>query len=44
MDQMGLKFKFRSRKKYNSYQGQTSHIAENFLDRNFTPDQLAPVN
>ena len=35
MDQMGLKSKVRSRKKYNSYQGQTSHIAENLLDRNF---------
>mgnify|MGYP000944761639 FL=1 len=39
MDQMGLKSKVRSRKKYNSYQGQTSHIAENLLDRNFTPEQ-----
>ena len=35
MDQMGLKSKVRSRKKYNSYQSQTSHIAENLLDRNF---------
>ena len=39
MDQMGLKSKVRSRKKYNSYQGQTSHIAENLLERNFTPEQ-----
>ncbi len=37
MDQMGLKSKVRSRRKYNSYQGQTSHVAENLLDRNFTP-------
>ena len=35
MDQMGLKSKVRSRRKYNSYQGQTSHVAENLLDRNF---------
>jgi len=39
MDQMGLKSKVRSRRKYNSYQGQTSHVAENLLDRNFTPEQ-----
>lgn len=39
MNQMGLKSKVRPRKKYNSYKGQTSHIAKNVLARNFTPQQ-----
>lgn len=39
MDQMRLKSKVRPRRKYNSYKGQTSHIADNLLDRNFTPDK-----
>ncbi|CAB0579702.1 hypothetical protein FRC0129_00168 [Corynebacterium diphtheriae] len=39
MDQMGLKSKVRPRKKYTSYQGQTSHIAKNLLDCNVTPEQ-----
>lgn len=39
MDQMGLKSKVRPRKKYNSFKGQTSHIADNLLNRNFTPEK-----
>ncbi|ALC05582.1 transposase for insertion sequence [Corynebacterium deserti GIMN1.010] len=37
MDHMGLKSKVRTRRKYNSYKGHISHIADNILDRNFTP-------
>lgn len=39
MDQMNLKSKVRPRKKYSSYQGQISYIAENLLNRNFTPNK-----
>lgn len=39
MKQMGLKSKVRPRKKYSSYQGNISHIADNVLDRNFTPEE-----
>lgn len=39
MDQMRLKSKVRPRRKYNSHKGQTSRIADNLLDRNFTPDK-----
>ncbi|BFM33238.1 hypothetical protein KPHES18084_14800 [Corynebacterium ulcerans] len=39
MDQMRLKSKVRPRRKYKSYKGQTSRIADNLLDRNFTPDK-----
>lgn len=39
MDQMGLKSKVRPRKRYSSYKGRTSEIAENVLGRNFTPGQ-----
>lgn len=39
MDQMGLKSKVRTRKKYSSFKGQSSHIAENLLNRNFAPDK-----
>lgn len=38
MSQMGLKSKARLRRKYNSYQGVVSAIAENVLDRDFAPD------
>lgn len=38
MNQMGLKSKARPRRKYNSYKGTISAIADNVLDRNFTPD------
>lgn len=37
MRQLGLKSKVR-RRKYNSYKGSVSHIADNLLDRQFTPD------
>ena len=37
MRDMGLKAKIRQRRPYNSYAGSISHIAENKLDRNFTP-------
>lgn len=37
MRQLGLVSKIR-RKKYNSYRGTTSHIADNVLDRNFAQD------
>ncbi|SPJ40125.1 hypothetical protein CHUV2995_00910 [Corynebacterium diphtheriae subsp. lausannense] len=39
MDKLGLKSKVRTKKKYNSYKGTVSHIAENMLDRYFTPDK-----
>lgn len=39
MDKLGLKSKVRAKKKYNSYKGTVSHIAENMLDRYFTPDK-----
>lgn len=39
MDQMRLKSQVRARKKYNSHKSQISHIANNVLDRNFTPDK-----
>lgn len=39
MDQIGLKYKVRAGKKYSSYQGQVSCIAENLLNRNFTPKE-----
>ena len=39
MDHMGLKSKVRPRKKYNSYKGQISLIADNILERNFEPKQ-----
>lgn len=37
MDANGWKSKVRKKSKYNSYQGTISTIAENVLDRNFTP-------
>ncbi|AKE42202.1 transposase-like protein [Corynebacterium kutscheri] len=40
---MGLKSKYRTCKKYNSYKGQISHIAENILNRNFTPGRSNAV-
>lgn len=43
MDQMGLKSKVRPRKKYNSYKGHISRIADNILDRNFTPGESNTV-
>lgn len=43
MDQMGLKSKARTRKKYSSYKGQVSHIAENILNRDFTPGRSNAV-
>lgn len=39
MKQLGLKSKVRAKKKYNSYKGTVSHIANNVLDRCFTPDE-----
>ncbi|SDR68042.1 putative transposase [Corynebacterium timonense] len=39
MREMGLKAKIRQRRPYISYTGTTSHIAENTLERNFTPDK-----
>lgn len=39
MDELGLKSKVRVKRKYNSYQGTVSHIANNVLDRRFTPDK-----
>ncbi len=38
MNQMGLKSKARPRRKYNSYKGEVNAIADNVLDREFTPD------
>lgn len=35
MDQLNLKSKVRIRRKYSSYRGKTSHIAENLLKRQF---------
>lgn len=35
MDQLGLKSKVRVRRKYSSYRGTFSHIADNILDRDF---------
>lgn len=35
MDQLGLKSKVRVKRKYSSYQGHNSHIADNLLDRAF---------
>lgn len=35
MDQLGLKSKVRIKRKYVSYQGTTSHIADNHLARDF---------
>lgn len=35
MDQLNLKSKVRIRRKYSSYKGKTSHIAENLLKRQF---------
>ncbi len=35
MQQLGLRAKVRARRRYNSYQGGSSHIAENHLARNF---------
>lgn len=40
MSQLGLKSKVRLKRKYNSYKGTTSHIAENHLKRDF--DATAP--
>lgn len=39
MDALGLKSKVRPKKKYNSYKGTVSHIADNVLDRQFTPEK-----
>lgn len=39
MNQLGLKSKVRTKKKYNSYKGTVSHIARNVLNRCFTPDE-----
>ena len=39
MREMGLKAKIRQRRPYVSYNGTISHIADNKLDRNFTPDK-----
>lgn len=38
MDQLGLGSRVRSRKRCSSYKGQASYIAQNLLDRNFTPE------
>ena len=38
MRQMGLKSKVRPRRRYSSYRGTVSHIAENVLARDFEPD------
>ena len=39
MSEMGLRAKVRRRRPYVSYNGTTSHIANNTLDRKFTPDK-----
>ncbi|PZQ27185.1 MAG: IS3 family transposase, partial [Corynebacterium propinquum] len=39
MCEMGLRAKVRQRRPYVSYNGTTSHIAENTLERKFTPDK-----
>ncbi|WP_415874052.1 IS3 family transposase [Corynebacterium jeikeium] len=39
MCEMGLRAKIRQRRPYVSYAGTISHIADNKLDRKFTPDQ-----
>ncbi|MGJ4082155.1 IS3 family transposase [Corynebacterium macclintockiae] len=39
MCEMGLRAKIRQRRPYVSYSGAISHIADNTLDRKFTPDQ-----
>ncbi|WP_246875208.1 IS3 family transposase [Corynebacterium sp. Marseille-P3884] len=39
MHQMGLRAKIRQRRPYASYAGTISHIADNKLDRKFTPDK-----
>lgn len=39
MDQLGLKSKIKAKKKYNSYKGTVSNIANNVLNRCFTPDE-----
>ncbi|MGJ4094133.1 IS3 family transposase [Corynebacterium macclintockiae] len=39
MCEMGLRAKIRQRRPYVSYTGTISHIADNKLDRKFTPDQ-----
>ena len=39
MRQMGLRAKIRQRRPYVSYIGTISHIADNILDRKFTPDK-----
>ncbi|MGJ4092168.1 IS3 family transposase [Corynebacterium macclintockiae] len=39
MCEMGLRAKIRQRRPYVSYTGAISHIADNTLDRKFTPDQ-----
>ena len=39
MREMGLRAKVRQRRPYVSYNGTISHIAENTLDRKFTPDK-----
>jgi len=38
MREMGLRAKIRQRRPYVSYNGTISHIADNILDRKFTPD------
>ena len=43
MRAMGLKAKIRQRRPYISYTGTISYIAENALERNFTPDRLNTV-
>ena len=43
MRAMGLKAKIRQRRPYISYTGTISYIAENTLERNFTPDRLNTV-
>ncbi|MGJ4139596.1 IS3 family transposase, partial [Corynebacterium evansiae] len=39
MREMGIRAKIRQRRPYVSYAGTISHIADNKLDRKFTPDQ-----
>ena len=39
MCEVGLEAKVRQRRPYVSYTGTISHIADNRLDRNFTPDK-----
>ncbi len=43
MNQLGLKSKARPRRKYNSYKGEVSVIADNVLGRDFTPDKPKPT-